>query len=203
MHQQNIERSLLTRGFADLGIQLKPIYIRVPRFVKRTGKTIVSVAAVLAPQDIFHSMHAHHQFGKCFGHPLQWEKFWHLMREETWFTQHCLAEQIRSCPAAHCPVLLHQDDAPVSRRVGRNFRAINMISPFAAGDAHLMAVLSQQAFISMAPLSQLLPRRPPKVKPPPSPLPKVFNKPSSLTRYPACAVYTKFKFRFTDENYGA
>ena len=130
-HDQNVERSLLTRAFADLGIKLKPILLKVPRYVKRKGKVIDSLAAVIGPQDVMRSLAGHEKFRSIFGHRGQWAKFWHLMREEVWFTQHPLVDQIRSAPEDHCPMLLHQDDAPVSRRVGRNFRAVNMFSPCA------------------------------------------------------------------------
>ena len=133
-HPQNCERAVLTMARRELGMKLQPLKITVPQYVKRTGKIRLAKAGVMCPHEIWSVLRPHPKFHQLFGTKEEWSRFWHLVREEVWFREHALHDAIAAKPENFSPMLVHIDDAPVTRRIGRNFRAVNMLSPFAAND---------------------------------------------------------------------
>ena len=132
VYSLNTKRSLLSRAKNDLGMTLTPIVLHISRYIRRRNDVGVSGASLLAPREIVVEIFRSNKGQFLWGDSSQWSRFWHLMREEKWFTEHSYAEGIRAQPHSFASALLHSDAAPVSRRVRRNFRAVNMYSPFLA-----------------------------------------------------------------------
>lgn len=113
-----------------MGIGLKTTNVEVPHLVKRSGKVRNSQASVLSPHRVCSALEHHPKFPVLFGTSPQWQRLWHLLRHEDFLVEHPYRQWISENGAHACPVLLHGDDAPVSRRVGRNIHALTMFSPF-------------------------------------------------------------------------
>ena len=88
---------------------------------------------VLAPHLLFKELQNLECFADTFGDPDLWEIFWAHVQDEVWFREHPQREEILANPRGHVPFVLHGDDAPCSRRVGRNINLLSMHCPLGRG----------------------------------------------------------------------
>ncbi len=109
------------------------LYISVQRFVKTTGKAATTEAAIACPHLLVGEISKTRRFNQIFGTPDHWGLFWYHIRNELWYLQHPQRAEITADPRSHNPYVIHGDDAPVSRRVGRNIRVLSWYSPFGEG----------------------------------------------------------------------
>lgn len=131
----NCERDMMRRSKADLDVKLRETLLNVPVLHKGTGKVRMSQAGVICPHDVLSVLEDEPKFPLIFGEQHVWVRFWHLVRDEDWFQEHPWRAMIESEPHLHAPVMLHSDDAPVSRRVGRNIKGLSMCGIFADTEA--------------------------------------------------------------------
>ncbi len=150
---------MLTQMRIDLRMTLQPMFIPVYRHQKKTGKAIGASASVLCMHEAVPELEAAGKFFEIFGEPHQWERFWYLMRNQTWLREHPLKGIIESEPHLCAPYVLHADDAPVSRRVGRSIRSVNMWGPLGKAMESMKGVIPMGVTVNDEVFSKLIEER--------------------------------------------
>ena len=138
----NIERDMLTKAKHLFGITLDPMLLPIYRFQKPTGRPVKSLAAVLLPHEVHSCLEEFpSKYAAVFGVEDDWERFWALVRNQRWLREHPMRHVVSSMPRQCVPFVLHNDDAPVSRRVGRSIRATNLIGPLGQGGSSMESII--------------------------------------------------------------
>ncbi len=111
--------------------QIPDVSLNFPtaRYSRKTGKTTTSSFEVLCPHLFFSALSETDEFASVYSSPDKWAEFWKNAEGETWFEEHPLKSKIQSAPTEYCPCVIWGNDAPTSRRVGRNFRCISHYCP--------------------------------------------------------------------------
>ena len=130
---QNAERDYMRTMRAEF--EMPNIIMSVPslRYVKASGKVQRSDISVLAIHRFFSEVHGTDHFAQLFGTPFLWATYWKANRHEKWYQEHPMKHLLDTEPERHVPYVVHGDDAPCSRRVGRNIRLISMHGVCALG----------------------------------------------------------------------
>jgi hypothetical protein len=130
--QQNAQRDVVAATKRMQGLEVKPQTIRIPKYCKATGKLRNSTIKAICPHDVLSVFDEREDKSLAsFGLPANWVLFWQCARHEPWMVAHPLRKCILGNPHLCIPYVIHVDDAPVSRRVGRNIRAMSLVCPMA------------------------------------------------------------------------
>lgn len=114
-----------------LGNRFEGHEAEIPCFDPGTQLICVRTAKLNLPHQFFPTLKTNYpiMFYKIMGTPAEWDQFWSMVQDGSWFWFHPHADYIRQFPERSCPYVLYGNDSGVNKKQARGMRLLSFYSP--------------------------------------------------------------------------